>query len=106
GAVVGAPGRSKGSDHRQRVLGHFFSLVEAVADPQARAPCRLGAQQRLVGGPIRSVVVKEPPFREGERLSPPRKRREIRRPRRHLAKSLEGVAQREAHGPVTPSALL
>src|SRR5881628_1410900 len=84
GAVVGAPGRSKGSDHRQRVLGHFFSLVEAVADPQARAPCRLGAQQRLVGGPIRSVVVKEPPFREGERLSPPRERGEIRRPRRHV----------------------
>src|SRR5438034_3420892 len=106
GAVVGAPGRSTCSDHRHRLLGHFFSLVEAVADPQARAPCRLGAQQRLVGGPIRSVVVKEPPFREGERLSPPRERREIRRPRRHVAKSLEGVSQLEGHGRVDPRVLL
>src|SRR5262249_47193727 len=71
GAVVGATRWSKDSDHRQGVLGHFFSLVEAIADPQARAPRRLGAQQRLVGRLIRNVVMKEPPFRERERLSAP-----------------------------------
>src|ERR1700736_138090 len=90
-------GRPEDTHHSERVLGHLFTLVEAISDLQPCRGRRLSAEQGLVGRITWRIIGKEPPRRERERLPPPRKGREIRTVRRHVAKSSVGVSDSYWH---------
>src|SRR6266567_6751543 len=97
-AIVGAVGRPKNADRSHRMVGHLLAFIEAIAEPQSGPARRLGAEHRLVGGRIHRIVAKEPAGRQRVGLAPPRKRREIRSVRRHIAEALIGVSDHHRHG--------
>src|SRR5262249_3862885 len=69
------------------ILGHLFTLIEAITDLQSSRPGRLGAEHSLVGRFARRIVGKQPPGGERECLAAPWKRGEVRTGSRNVTKS-------------------
>src|ERR1700730_12930273 len=59
GPVVCAVGRPEDTHHGEWILGHLFTLVEAITDLKSRRTGRLGAEQSLIGRGVRRIVGKQ-----------------------------------------------